>query len=71
MDSAMLLVSTLTSIGVVQDTAVGTVTGTIQHLNCEPYWLVSCPLNQSMPTPFSYITMHLAAPCILLGLLDS
>jgi len=70
MDRVVLLVSTLTSFGVVQDTAVGTVTGTIQHLNYKTCCLVSCPLNQSLPTLFSYITMHLTFSGILLGLLD-
>jgi len=70
MDSVVLLVSTLTSFSVVQDTAVGAVTVTIQHLNYKRCCLVSCPLNQSLPTLFSYVTMHLTVPGILLGLLD-
>jgi len=69
-DSVVLLVSTVTSFGVVQDTAVGTITGTIQHLNYKPSCLVSCPLKQSQPTLFSYITMLLTVTGILLGLLD-
>jgi len=70
MDSVVLLVSTLTSFDVVQDTTVGTVTGTIQHINYKPCCLMSCHLNQSLPTLFSYITVHLTVAGILLGLLD-